>query len=51
MMEGMINGTMMQGMSWGWMILCLLFALLFFAVIVLAVIAFLKYLRKPDKIS
>ncbi|MFC6381522.1 hypothetical protein [Psychrobacter glacincola] len=45
----MMNGTMMQGM--GWMILCLLFALLFFAVLVLAVIAFLKYLRKPDKIS
>ena len=48
MMEGMMNGTMMQGM--GWMALCLLFTLLFFTVLVLAIIAFLKYLRKPDKI-
>jgi len=46
--HGMMNGTMMQGMGWVWMILCLLFALLFLAVLVLIVKALLKYLRKPD---
>ena len=43
-----MNGTMMQGMGWGWMLLCLLFALLFFVLLVLTVMALLKYLRKSE---
>lgn len=39
---------MMEGMGWGWMALCLLFALLFFAVLVLTIMALLKYLRNKD---
>jgi len=46
--NGMMSGTMMQGMGWGWMLLCLLFALLFFAVLVWIVVALLTYLRKPN---
>lgn len=46
--NGMMSGTMMQGMGWGWVLLCLLFALLFFAVLIWIVRALLKYLRKPD---
>jgi flagellar biogenesis protein FliO len=46
--NGMMSGTMMQGMGWGWMLLCLLFALLFFAVLVWIVMALLTYLRKPN---
>ena len=47
----MMNGTMMQGMGWGMMIACLLGALLFFALLVLTVMALLKYLRKPKQTS
>ncbi len=48
MMNGIMNGTMMQGMGWGGMIICLLFVLLFLALLVLTVMALLKYLRKPQ---
>jgi uncharacterized membrane protein len=44
-----MNGTMMQGMGWGMMIICLFFALLFLAVIVWVVMALLKYLRKESR--
>lgn len=32
-MHGMMNGSMMHGMSWGMMVVCLVFALLFFAIL------------------
>lgn len=48
MMNGMMNGTVMQSMGWGGMVVCLLFALLFLAMLVLTVIALLKYLRKSE---
>ncbi len=38
---------MMEGMGWGWMALCLLFAL-FCAVLVLTIMALLKYLRDKN---
>ncbi len=45
----MMNGMMMQGMGWGGMIICMLFALLFLALLVLTVMALLKYLRQPKQ--
>jgi len=48
MTSGMINETMMQGMGWGAMIICMLFALLFLTVLVLAIMALLRYLRKSE---
>lgn len=43
-----MNGSMMQGMGWIMMLICLLFILLFFAVLVLTIKALLKYLRDKD---
>lgn len=47
----MMNGMMMQGMGWGGIIVCLLFALLFYALLILTVMALLKYLRQPKQTS
>ncbi|WP_157824004.1 hypothetical protein [Psychrobacter sp. Sarcosine-3u-12] len=32
-MHGMMNGSMMHGMGWGMMAVCLVFTLLFFAIL------------------
>ncbi|MBP3946855.1 hypothetical protein [Psychrobacter sp. K31L] len=45
----MMNETMMQGMGWGGVIICMLFAVLFLTVLVLAIMAILKYLRKESR--
>jgi uncharacterized membrane protein len=43
-----MNGSMMYGMGWVMMLICLLFTLLFFAVLVLTIMALLKYLRDKN---
>jgi len=43
----MMNDTMMNGM--GGMMVCMVFALLFFIVLLLAVFALIKYLRQPTQ--
>lgn len=55
MMYGMMNGTMhgmmngsMHGMGWGESIVSLLFTVLVFAVLILTIMALLKYLRNKD---
>ena len=55
MMHGMMNGTMhgmmngsMHGMGWGESIVSLLFTVLVFAVLILTIMASLKYLRNKD---
>ena len=57
MMHGMMNGTMhgmmngsMHGMGWGESIVSLLFTVLVFAVLILTIMAILKYLRNKDKV-
>lgn len=47
-MHGMMNGSMMHGMGWGMMVLCAVFGLLFFAILVLMIMSLLKYLGKTD---
>ena len=47
-MHGMMNGSMMHGMGWGMMVLCAVFGLLFFTVLVLMIMSLLKYLGKTD---
>jgi len=47
MNSSIMNGAMMQGM--GGMMVCMLFALLFFIVLLLTVFALIKYLRQPTK--
>ncbi len=46
-MYSMMNGSM-HGMGWGRAIVSLSFTVLVFAVLILAILALLKYLRKPD---
>ena len=46
-----MNGTMMQSMGMGGMMMCMLFALLLFAVLILAGIALTKHLRKPAPVA
>ena len=55
MMHGMMNGTMhgmmngsMHGMGWGESIVSLLFTVLVFEVLILTIMALLKYLRNKD---
>lgn len=48
MMHEMMNGSMMQGMGWGMMLIYLLFILMVFTVLILTIMSLLKYLRKPD---
>jgi len=55
MMHGMMNGTMhgmtngsMHGMGWGGSIVSLLFTVLVFSVLILTIMALLKYLRNKD---
>jgi len=47
MNSSIMDGAMMQGM--GGMMACMLFALLFFIVLLLTVFALIKYLRQPTK--
>ncbi|WP_296175904.1 hypothetical protein [Psychrobacter sp. UBA2769] len=47
MMHGMMNGSM-HGMGWGESIVSLLFTVLVFAVLILTIMALLKYLRNKD---
>lgn len=46
-MHGMMNGSM-HGMGWGESIVSLLFTVLVFAVLILTIMALLKYLRNKD---
>lgn len=48
MMNGSMHGSMMSGMGWGMMLLWLPFVILVFAILILTVMALLKYLRNSE---
>ena len=47
-MHGMMNGSMRHGMGWGGSLIYWLFMLMIFAILILTILALLKYLRNKS---